>query len=269
MRLPGKDNLDCLFTRRDPMTLTRRITKMKNKLLKVFLILCLGAFMSATVFGQESSEDTLKKLDELEKQAQKPLDMWQIENLMTLMAQQNKLGLKPGDVDYQETTAQKTKGVCFGVDNKYLYGDAARKALAGQGDPGMLRTGPSNMHMVTTGHIQVSGDGKTAKGIWYSPGFLNETGSDGKNKAAFDYKRYGVDFVKEDGEWKIWHFIAFTDWITLPNVSWTEKSSVSNTTIKYQTLTDTKGAESKVKAPRPFKTFSETFSYCPEEGSTK
>jgi len=242
---------------------------MKNKLLKMFLIFCLGAFMSATAFGQENSKDTLKKLEELEKLAQKPLDMWQIENLMTLMAQQNKLGLKPGDADYRETAAQKTKGGCFGVDGKYLYGDAAKKALAGQGDPGALRTGGANMHMVTTGHIQVASDGKTAKGIWYSPGFLTETGTDGKGKAAFDYKRYGVDFVKEDGEWKIWHFIAFTDFITPPNVAWTTKSSVSNTTIKYETLTETKGAESKVKAPRAYKTFSETFSYCPEEGSTK
>lgn len=241
---------------------------MKNTLSSLFIFLLVISVMIPPAFA-DSAKERLEKLQAIEKDAQWALDMWDIENLMTRMAQQNKLGMKPGDAAYQETAAQKTEGVSFGVDGDYIYGTAARNAIAGQGDQQMLRTGPSNMHMVTTGHIQVADDGKTAKGLWYSPGFLNETGTDGNPKSAFDYKRYAVDFVKEDGQWRIWHFAAFTDWTTLPNVSWTNQSDVSDTTIDYRTLQETKGAESKYQVPRAYNTFSETFSYSPEESSTK
>lgn len=231
--------------------------------------ICLGTFLSTSAFGQEASQqDLLKKLQELDKKAQTTLDKQEIENLMGIRALQIKGSAKPGDEGYRETAAQ-AKDVCYGVDDNYVYGDAARKALRGMDDPAFGKAGTLKMHMVTTSHIQIAEDGKTAKGIFYSPGYLTEIGTDGKAKAAWDFKRYGVDFIKEDGKWKIWHFVAYTEFVTPPNVPWTEKTDITNTNIKYQTWSPETGAEKKLKGPVAYKTFSGTFSYCPAEGSEK
>ena len=65
------------------------------------------------------------------------------------------------------------------------------------------------LHVTTTGIIEVAEDGQTAKGFWYSPGMIAETGQSGNTI----YEAYGVDFVKENGEWKIWHLQMFTDFM--------------------------------------------------------
>lgn len=242
---------------------------MKNRYFVMFLGLSLGAFFSLQGFGQDNSSELLKKLEEMDKAAQRNLDMLEIENLMGLHALQNKGNLKASDPAFRETVAQKAQGVCYGVDDKYLYENAARKAMHGWDDPTFGKAGTLKMHMTTTGYIQIAEDGKTAKGVWYSPGYQTEMGTDGKPKAAWDFKRYGVDFVKEEGKWKIWHFVAFTDFVTPPNVSWTEKVTIPNTTIQYQTWSPETGAQNKLRAPSAYKTFSETTSYCPAEGSKK
>jgi hypothetical protein len=239
---------------------------MKNKRLTILPALCLGVFLSVTAFGQDNSEEVLKKLQEIDKMAQQTIDMQDIENLMNINALQIKGAVKPGDADYRETVSQKAKDVCYGLDDKYLYGDAARKALHGQDDPAFGKAGTLKVYFVSTGYVQIAEDGQTAKGIYYSPGLQTEMGTDGQPKSAWDYKAYGVDFIKEDGKWKIWHFAAYTDFVTPPNVSWTEKTSISNTNIKYQAWTPSTGATSKLKSPSPYKTFNKTFSYCPAEG---
>jgi hypothetical protein len=64
------------------------------------------------------------------------------------------------------------------------------------------------MHTNTTPVIEVAGDGKTAKGIWYSPGMgLNpHVQGDGVSVGStFFWEKYGADFIKEDGVWKMWH----------------------------------------------------------------
>ncbi|MCF0228960.1 MAG: nuclear transport factor 2 family protein [Parasporobacterium sp.] len=63
------------------------------------------------------------------------------------------------------------------------------------------------LHVTTTSIIEVAEDGQTAKCFWYSPGVIAETGQSGNTI----YEAYGVDFVKEGDEWKIWHLHMFTD----------------------------------------------------------
>jgi len=43
--------------------------------------------------------------------------------------------------------------------------------------------------------------------------------------AAWDYASYGVDLIKEEGKWRIWHRVVYTDFATPTAVSWTEKVS--------------------------------------------
>jgi len=96
------------------------------------------------------------------------------------------------------------------------------------------------LHYTTTPVIEVGADGRTAKGIWLMAG--TESGLtdpevaenvpewifsggevDGKRVwAHWVWCKYGVDFVKQDGEWWIWHFRCYEvarapfdrDWIT-------------------------------------------------------
>ena len=79
------------------------------------------------------------------------------------------------------------------------------------------------VHTNTTPIIEVAGDGKTAKGVWVSPGFATVR-TPGGIKAAWGWYKYGVDFVKEDGEWKYWHF-RLSPLIHAPyDKSWVEAS---------------------------------------------
>jgi len=67
-------------------------------------------------------------------------------------------------------------------------------------------------HTQSTAIIVVADDGKTAKGIWESPGlhFAAQV-RDGKitKSGSWFWEKYGADFVKEDGKWKIWHISMY------------------------------------------------------------
>jgi hypothetical protein len=67
------------------------------------------------------------------------------------------------------------------------------------------------MHTNLLPVIEIAGDGKTAKGIWYSIGLSIQpsVGSDGRATVGSHWapEKYAVDFIKEDGKWKIWHFV--------------------------------------------------------------
>lgn len=67
------------------------------------------------------------------------------------------------------------------------------------------------IHALTTPYIEISGDGKTAQGLWYAPGQVT-----GPRMATYMDEKYAVDFVKEDGEWKIWHMFVGTDFSVAP-----------------------------------------------------
>ncbi len=63
------------------------------------------------------------------------------------------------------------------------------------------------MHTLTNGILEVADDGKTARAAYLTPGllysFLND---DMKPWGAMLWERYGMDFIKEDGEWKFLHY---------------------------------------------------------------
>jgi hypothetical protein len=67
------------------------------------------------------------------------------------------------------------------------------------------------IHQLTSPYIEIAADGKTAQGLWYAPGQVTVAHPDSVD-AMWMYERYGVDFVKENGEWKMWHMFVGTDW---------------------------------------------------------
>jgi hypothetical protein len=71
------------------------------------------------------------------------------------------------------------------------------------------------MHTQETPVIEVAGDGKTAKGIWYSIGLAvnGNVSTDGQTSIStgWMWEKYAVDFAYEDGKWKIWHLYSKMD----------------------------------------------------------
>ena len=136
------------------------------------------------------------------------------------------------------------------------------------------------MHTLTTPIIEVAGDGKTAKGMWYSPGQVTEIGPDGNPMAMWMWEKYGADFVKEDGKWKIWHLHMYSDFAVPPGKSWTDPTIMGNPfssgdtverppemkpdieVVTYKEWSPTTVPQ-LVPMPEPYYTFSETFSYGP------
>jgi hypothetical protein len=159
-------------------------------------------------------------------------------------------------------------------------------------------------HLQTTSIIEVAGDGKTAKGIWYSPGLrMSAQVRDGKvsKSAGWFWEKYGADFVKEDGEWKIWHIAMYYEnappgWNADTNsyevssgpggpggpggeegrggppgggraaaepgpVTQSEQSYATTNPNPYQAWSPTKLPKIEPRFPEPYYTFSETFSY--------
>ncbi len=88
--------------------------------------------------------------------------------------------------------------------------------------------GKLTYHYVASPLIEVAADGKTAKGMWVMSGvesgltdleaaklapdfmFEKDVLVDGKRVWMHEVLvKYGVDFIKQDGVWKIWHFHCF------------------------------------------------------------
>lgn len=71
--------------------------------------------------------------------------------------------------------------------------------------------GNTVLHLLTTPIIEVALDGQSAKGMWYTPGAIL-TSEDGKTpQGIWMWERYGVDFVKEDGQWRFLNIQVMTD----------------------------------------------------------
>ena len=77
-------------------------------------------------------------------------------------------------------------------------------------------------HHLCTPIIQVAADGKTAKGLWFSPGHETTPDEKGKLIAHWCYGKFGADFIKEDGKWKIWHYHWYDTFMCPYDKSWVE-----------------------------------------------
>lgn len=83
-------------------------------------------------------------------------------------------------------------------------------------DPGQTAHAPAagpvvglmRIHSLSTPVIAVADDCSTARATWISPGVDSEV-RDGKAECSWCWIKYGVDFIKEDGQWKLWHLTSY------------------------------------------------------------
>jgi len=95
--------------------------------------------------------------------------------------------------------------VYFGEQGYFEGPDAPERAWVGfLGN--VDRTGFMALHAPICPVVEIAGDGKTAKGVWIGLGLLAmKRGEEGTPYGAWEWDKYGIDFIKEDGKWKIWH----------------------------------------------------------------
>lgn len=102
--------------------------------------------------------------------------------------------------------------------DKYI-GQASMKRFYVDGLP-KDRAGAMWYHMLTTPVIEVAGDGRTAKGIWMSFGSVSGAMFNQPPGAQWTQEKYGMDFIKEDGHWKIWRLRTYVDFYTSIDKNW-------------------------------------------------
>lgn len=136
------------------------------------------------------------------------------------------------------------------------------------------RIGHLFLHPLASQYIEVAGDLQTAKGVWLSIGI--ESASDpktGRLLPAWGWGAYGVDFIKANGDWKIWHFhiyrifrapyhdswIAFDPDNELPGPAMFKADKPPIDDYPYR---PNQSFVFKPDPPEPYETFDEKTAYC-------
>lgn len=138
--------------------------------------------------------------------------------------------------------------------------------------------GSCNVNALTSPIVEVAEDGRTAKGLWSVMGIENEIFEIGPcTMLAFGY--IAADFVKENGDWKIWHLLKINDIYAPGGQDWAGECVMPEAVPEFAELAALRLPEPTVavtirepyhpsrknsplvKVPKPYSTFSETFSY--------
>ncbi|MDB9822225.1 nuclear transport factor 2 family protein [Deltaproteobacteria bacterium] len=263
------------------------------------LIIALGAFGGCTQQEVDNSQAI-----EAQKLAQRAIDTLQVQNTMSKHAYYHAAGKHIEEMNdiWVNQDGPSAKSATFSSPNGVWEGMELIMAYYGTYKIEMLKKNlediskiypevknvPENIgiggewviHTNTTPIIEVAGDGMTAKGIWYSPGISQSVMiNDGKaeTRGGWFWEKYAADFVKEDGEWKLWHLQMYYD-NTPPG--WgaereaepflqvgerTEAPSFPQATRPnpdpYVRWSPTAVPRIQPRFPEPYYTFSETFSY--------
>ena len=211
----------------------------------VIFLACVVAFLmsSGTYAADAKNRPTISD-------AERALAMWQVQNTMSKHAYYHAAGLhleELADIWVNEN-GPWAKTATFASPGWIMKGVAAVKKYYGQVNQDNkvkeleqiskvypeVKNVPENMgaghefamHTLTTPIIEIAGDGKTAKAVWYSPGLGLSSHINGENVtvgSTFFWEKYGADFVKEDGQWKIWHCQMFYDFTPSFPASMTER----------------------------------------------
>jgi hypothetical protein len=227
-------------------------------------------------------EEISNILEALQKEVRRLKDVHEIQNFMGRYNFYHEL---QRDNEFPDTMyAQKTPGVSAEIAQAgvYIGREGLRKMYSPM--PGAA-AGPSKgvmfTHPLTTPIIEVAGDGKTAKGVWVSPCWEAKPDPETKQLISYcTYIKYGCDFVKEDGKWKMWHYHVYRVFTTPWNVPFTEEweRNVRDKISRFgyerkpdlPTTVDNPYSKDTVREmvpilPEPYETFSETFSYGPPQ----
>ncbi len=161
---------------------------------------------------------------------QRLLDYMEIQNVMAKHSYY--YGAQEQWKELDEAWSKKRDDISYGHNDGYYVGRKSVEAYYGQKNETRRKetletvsriypeiknikenegVGDLVIHTLTTPYIEIAEDGQTAKGVWMSIGLCSRTGQDGKASGMWLWEKFATDFIKEDGEWKIWHFQIYSD----------------------------------------------------------
>ncbi len=207
---------------------------MKKTLKTILSLVCVLALVASLGVGALAYTD--EEIEKIALDAQRALDIQAVENIMNRHVMYHCYGEHRDEVEEIWVTEKENRETAsFGQNQGFMLGfgaiwdgyvighdtswlSSAKRYcqnngidISGWTDDEILEVyggvGQLLLHVTTTAIIEIAADGKTAKGFWYSPGMIKETGSG----ASAMYEAYGADFVKEEGGWKMWHLHMYTD----------------------------------------------------------
>jgi hypothetical protein len=205
-------------------------------------------FMKSGVARAESTKPKTqevsleKKIEQLTLKMERMEALNSIQNLISKMDYMYEGGMYEARMAY---IAKKTPGVTIeigargvfeGYENarrtlvnteKYYersHADGMRKAFPNIKFPSDF-AGKFESNLLGSPVIEIAGDGKTAKGVWVSLMTVGKThDNQDKPQAMWIWWKIGADFVKEDGEWKIWHYVKNPVYATTYDKSWMDNA---------------------------------------------
>lgn len=233
------------------------------------------------------------------------MDRWEdrraIQNLIVQFVTQDYLLRREHGM--YETYWSKAKDVSLGINEGYYAGDTAVKGyyeaihqrtileskliqkkyptrLGKLSDEEIYGVGVLHARPLDTPVIEIAGDGKTAKGIWRLHGMNSDLTPAGQ-VASWEWAKIAVDFVKEDGQWKVWHMLWLCDLYIPDGQSWADNAPKQEypedpdyaelknfvfpePNVKkaiYETYHNMRHQQAGAEYPEPYETFAETFSY--------
>lgn len=85
----------------------------------------------------------------------------------------------------------------------------------------MGKNGEMHLRPTASDVIEVAEDGQTAKGVWFVPGLYAQKSRAGDGtEGGWYYAAFGVDFIFENGTWRIWHLHEYARFRSPYDVAW-------------------------------------------------
>ena len=264
--------------------------------------LCVAGGIATAANAQDVNADVMARLELVEREAQAARDRDEIANLFSRY-----MYLHNAFEDEQIIpmwASEGTPGMSAEYSNlgRYTTYDSIMEYHLNRPNP----IGKLIFHELSTPVIEIAGDGQTAKGMWIMTGLesgltrpeyaenmpdwmhVPELLVDGERVWMHNvYAKYGIDFIRQDGEWRIWHFRCFEVARSPFNMGWIPWAAQAehggfNSELMYvgddgqpvfmpqpdepaQTIANPYridgGQTLDARPPEPYYTFSETFSY--------
>jgi len=179
--------------------------------------------------------NTEERLVKIERDVQRVKDMWEVQNLMNryeYLLSHDQLERVPALFSKREDVKVQisTWGIWEGPQAIYDL-MVKNHSWIQRDETNKIRPGSLFMNTNCGPIIEIAGDGKTAKGVWVCPGFGTPMTENGLI-SNWQWCIRATDFIKEEGEWRIWHYLAQGLFSTSYDKPWSEIKEASKMELK-------------------------------------
>jgi len=189
------------------MSLFKIGIKSKKNLARVLVV---GLAVCFTLgFTSSMAQAAEKPLSEADRAALKGADTWAVQNLMSRHSWYHSAFMN--GTELEQLWVKKTPNPIWAQNYQQWVGMDAIKKSYGMPSTPKDRLGAIQFHTVSTPVIEIAEDRQTAMGVFYTAGVVGSYQKDGTAKTRGMWERYGMECVREDGVWKIWHLHVYSD----------------------------------------------------------